>query len=112
MTTARDTRRVDILCYRVSLSHKLLTGTAHYENLHKTVNEIVQKLEADVGPLTGLPVKRARGIINRLPFGQEVQKLCAVAVKSLDSILSNTHDPVVKGYFFLYLFINLLFDTV
>lgn len=96
MTTARDTRVVDILCYRVSLAQKLLIGTVRYEILHKIVNEIVQKLTADVGPLTGLPVKRARGIINRLASGQEVQRLCGFAVESLDSALSNTHDPVVK----------------
>ncbi|KAK9076806.1 hypothetical protein SSX86_005140 [Deinandra increscens subsp. villosa] len=89
MTIARDTRRVDILCYRVSLSQKLLAGTLRYQKLHQTVNEAMEKLEADVGPLTGLPVKRARGIVNRLSSGQEVQKLCAFAVESLDSLLSN-----------------------
>ncbi|KAL8265208.1 hypothetical protein R6Q59_023338 [Mikania micrantha] len=90
MTIARDTRRVDILCYRVSLSQKLLTGTLKYQKLFDIVNEAMEKLEADVGPLTGLPVKRARGIVNRLSSGQEVQKLCAFAVESLDSVLSNT----------------------
>lgn len=98
MTTARDTRRVDILCYRVSLSQKLLTGTVRYKNVHKIVNEAIEKLEVDVGPLTGLPVKRARGIINRLASGQEVQRLCAFAVESLDSIISNTHVPAVKDF--------------
>ncbi|KAI3772079.1 hypothetical protein L6452_03253 [Arctium lappa] len=96
MTTAKDTRRVDILCYRVSLGQKLLTGTVRYRTLAKMVNEAIQKLEADVGPLTGLPVKRARGIINRLSSGQEVQRLCAFAIESLDSILSNTHNPALK----------------
>ncbi|XP_076892119.1 VIN3-like protein 2 [Bidens hawaiensis] len=86
---ARDTRRVDILCYRVSLSQKLLAGTHKYQKLHEIVNEAMEKLEADVGPLTGLPVKRARGIVNRLSSGQEVQKLCDSAVESLDSVLSN-----------------------
>lgn len=90
MTIARDTRRVDILCYRVSLSQKLLAGTLRYQKLHEIVNEAMEKLEADVGPLTGLPVKRARGIVNRLSSGQEIQKLCALAVESLDSVLSNT----------------------
>ncbi|XP_071725406.1 VIN3-like protein 2 [Rutidosis leptorrhynchoides] len=96
MITARDTRVVDILCYRVFLAHKLLIGTVRYGTIHKIVNEIIQKLEADVGPLTGLLVKQARGIVNRLASGQEVQRLCAFALDSVDSILSNTHDPVVK----------------
>ncbi|KAM0031301.1 putative chromatin regulator PHD family [Helianthus debilis subsp. tardiflorus] len=94
MTIARDTRRVDILCYRVSLSQKLLAGTLQYQKLHGIVNEAMEKLEADVGPLTGLPVKRARGIVNRLSSGQEVQKLCAFAVESVDSVLS---DPKFSG---------------
>ncbi|KAL7594114.1 hypothetical protein Lser_V15G33418 [Lactuca serriola] len=88
MMIARDTRRVDILCYRVSLSQKLLAGTHRYKKLNEIVNEIMEKLEADVGPLTGLPVKRARGIVNRLSLGQEIQKLCAFAVESVDSLLS------------------------
>ncbi|KAI3725136.1 hypothetical protein L1987_64912 [Smallanthus sonchifolius] len=66
MTVARDTRRVDILCYRVSLSQKLLAGTLQYQKLHNIVNEAMEKLEAGVGPLTGLPVKRARGIVLQL----------------------------------------------
>lgn len=90
MMIARDTRRVDILCYRVSLSQKLLGGTQRYQKLNEIVNEAMEKLEEDVGPLTGLPVKRARGIVNRLSSGQEIQKLCAFAVESLDSVLSNT----------------------
>lgn len=100
--TARDTRRVDILCYRVSLSEKLLKGTEKYRKLYEIVDEAVKKLEADVGPLTGLPVKMGRGIVNRLSSGPEVQKLCALAVESLDSLQSNTFlhpfsDPVIQG---------------
>lgn len=97
MTIARDTRRVDIMCYRVSLSQKILAGTLRYEKLHEIVNEAMEKLEAEVGPLTGLPVKRARGIVNRLSSGQEIQKLCAFAVESLDSIPSN---QIINGIFF------------
>lgn len=104
--TAKDTRRVDILCYRVSLSEKLLKGTEKYRKLYEIVDEAVKKLEADVGPLTGLPVKMGRGIVNRLSSGPEVQKLCALAVESLDSLQSNTFlhplsDPVIQGNLFL-----------
>lgn len=49
----------------------------------------MSKLEEDVGPLTGLPVKKARGIVNRLSSGLEIQKLCASAVECLDSMLSD-----------------------
>lgn len=63
---AKDTRRVDILCYRVSLSQRLLQGTEMYEELYKIVDEAVKKLEPEVGPLIGSPVKIGRGIVNRL----------------------------------------------
>uniref|UniRef100_A0A5B7AQY6 Putative VIN3-like protein 2 n=1 Tax=Davidia involucrata TaxID=16924 RepID=A0A5B7AQY6_DAVIN len=98
---AKDTRRVDILCYRVSLSQKLLSGTRYYHKPYEIVDEAVKKLEADVGPLTGLPVKMARGIVNRLSSGPEVQRLCAFAVESLDLMLSKavrhtSSDPVFQ----------------
>lgn len=97
MITARDTRRVDILCYRVSLSQKLISGTKRYQKLYGIVDEAMKKLEEDVGPLTGLPVKKARGIVNRLSSGQEVQRLCAFAVESLDSVLSDTGSDMSSG---------------
>ncbi|XP_043720638.1 VIN3-like protein 2 isoform X2 [Telopea speciosissima] len=90
LVMAKDTRRVDTLCYRVSLCQKLLSGTEKYQKLHEIVNMAAKKLEADVGTLTlvNSPVKKARGIVNRLPSGQEVQKLCTSAVELLDSMLS------------------------
>ncbi|KAF1002291.1 hypothetical protein AG4045_029700 [Apium graveolens] len=90
MIRARDTRRVDILCHRISLSHKLLTGTKHYQKLYKIVDEAIKKLEADVGTFSGLPVKQARGIVNRLSSGPEIQILCSSAIESLDLMLSGT----------------------
>lgn len=89
LIVARDTRRVDILCYRLSLSQKILAGTKHYQNLYGIIDTAVKKLEEEVGPLTGLPVKKARGIVNRLSSGPEVQRLCASVVDSLDTMLSN-----------------------
>ncbi|KAH6835410.1 hypothetical protein C2S53_019012 [Perilla frutescens var. hirtella] len=88
LVVGRDTRRVDILCYRLSLCQKILAGTKRYQNLCAYIDEAVLKLEQDVGPLTGLPVKKARGIVNRLSSGLEIQRLCASAVESLDLMLS------------------------
>ncbi|KAF8389363.1 hypothetical protein HHK36_026057 [Tetracentron sinense] len=85
---AKDTRRVDILCYRVSLSQKLLSGTKKYLKLYEIMDTAAKKLEAEVGPVAGLPVKMARSIVNRLSSGPEVQKMCAFAVESLESMLS------------------------
>lgn len=89
LVMAKETRRVDIMCYRVSLSQKLLKGTNKYRNLYEIVDGAVSKLQAEVGPLTGLPVKMGRGIVNRLSSGPEVQKLCASALELLDSMLNS-----------------------
>ncbi|XP_015082522.1 VIN3-like protein 2 [Solanum pennellii] len=88
LIVARDTRRVDILCYRLSLSQKLSFGAENCPKLYEVLDEAVNKLEADVGPLTGLPVKMARGIVNRLSFGPAVQQLCGLAVEYIDALLS------------------------
>ncbi|CAA0833178.1 VIN3-like protein 2 [Striga hermonthica] len=98
LVVARDTRRVDILGYRLSLGQKILAGTKHYQNLYDIIDEAVKKLEDEVGPLTGLPVKKARGIVNRLSTGPEIQRLCASAVESLDLILSNRVSEMPSGY--------------
>ncbi|XWS28106.1 hypothetical protein CRYUN_Cryun25bG0036900 [Craigia yunnanensis] len=90
LIAAKDTRRADILCYRVSLGQKLLNRTEKYRKLSEIVDEAVEKLEAEVGPLTGVPVKMGRGIVNRLSSGPEVQKLCSSAVESMDKMLFNT----------------------
>ncbi|KAL8467777.1 hypothetical protein ACS0TY_031134 [Phlomoides rotata] len=89
----RDTRRVDILGYRLSLSQKILAGTKQYQNLYATIDEAVKMLEEDVGPLTGLPVKKARGIVNRLSSGPQIQKLCASALDSLDLMMLSNRLP-------------------
>lgn len=97
LVVARDTRRVDILCYRLSLCQKILSSTKSYQNLCAYIDEAVLKLEEDVGPLTGLPVKKARGIVNRLSSGVEIQKFCASAMESLDSILSERLSNTPSG---------------
>ncbi|KAL5699198.1 hypothetical protein ACHQM5_030137 [Ranunculus cassubicifolius] len=94
LMTAKDTRRVDILCYRISLSQKLLAGTQKYQKLSDIVEAASTKLEAEVGPITGLPAKMARGIVNRLSSGPDIQKLCSSAVETLDSMLSSTIRPI------------------
>ncbi|VFQ70211.1 unnamed protein product [Cuscuta campestris] len=103
LVTARDTRRVDILCYRISLSQKILGEAKSCNGLCSIMDEAVGKLEEEVGPLTGSPVKTARGIVNRLSSGPEVQSLCGLAVDYLDSMLSERvpkveADPILQGY--------------
>ncbi|KAL9224580.1 hypothetical protein vseg_000601 [Gypsophila vaccaria] len=93
LMVAKETRRVDILCYRISLSQKLLSRTQKYQKLSKIVNDAVRLLEAEVGTLSGGPATMGRGIVNRLSSGQEVQRLCASALESFDSIASDTPSP-------------------
>lgn len=52
-------------------------------------NDAVKKLEAELGSLIGWPVKTARGIVYRLASGLEVQRLCATALESIDTMLSS-----------------------
>ncbi|XP_010254558.1 PREDICTED: VIN3-like protein 2 [Nelumbo nucifera] len=88
---AKDARRVDVLCHRISLSHKILKGTELYKELQRIVDTALKKLKKEVGPLDRVSAKMARGIVNRLSCGAEVQKLCASAVEAIDSMLSGLH---------------------
>lgn len=83
---AKEARRVDVLCLRLSLAYKILMGTALYKELQKTVETAVNILNNEVGPLDQVCTSMARGIVNRLPCGAEVQKLCASALESFDSM--------------------------
>ncbi|KAM0976925.1 hypothetical protein ACFX15_019240 [Malus domestica] len=86
---AKEARRVDVLCLRISLSYKILLGTEKYRNLQNTVEAAMKKLNKEVGPLEQVCAKMARGIVNRLSCGAEVQKLCNSAVESFDSMFSD-----------------------
>ncbi|XP_020597586.1 VIN3-like protein 2 isoform X2 [Phalaenopsis equestris] len=89
---AKDARRVDVLCERLFLSHKILRGTEDYKELHSIVNAAVKKLKKEVGSLDKVSAVMARGIVNRLACGAEIQKLCAYALTTTDSILSSSFD--------------------
>ena len=86
MLIAKEARRVDVLCLRLSLAYKILMGTALYKELQKTVETAVNILNNEVGPLDQVCTSMARGIVNRLPCGAEVQKLCASVLESFDSM--------------------------
>ncbi|XP_057851373.2 VIN3-like protein 2 isoform X1 [Cryptomeria japonica] len=89
LNIAKDARRVDILCYRLSLSQRLLNGTDQFKELHDIVLKAVRKLEEEVGPINGVSSKMARGIVSRLSSGFEVQKLCAKAIEKAETLLSS-----------------------
>lgn len=97
MKVAKETRRVDVLCYRLSLGQKLLKGTRRYRKLLELMDEAVKKLEGDVGPLSGWAMKMARGIVNRLSSGSQVQKLCSLAIEALDKMVPSLSSASVSG---------------
>ncbi|CAA6653433.1 unnamed protein product [Spirodela intermedia] len=89
LVIAKDARRVDLLCKRVSLSHQILRGTESYRRIQTIVDSAAKKLKKEVGPLDKVSARMARGIVNRLACSAEVQKLCAFAIEAIDLVLSD-----------------------
>ncbi|CAL4971405.1 unnamed protein product [Urochloa decumbens] len=89
LVIAKDARRMDVLCHRIFLSHKILFSTVKYSVLHEIVDTALKKLEAEVGPISGSP-NMGRGIVSRLTAGAEVQKLCAQAINAMESMFSGS----------------------
>ncbi|KAK8644903.1 hypothetical protein V6N13_118764 [Hibiscus sabdariffa] len=91
---AREARRLDVLCYRIYLSYRLLDETSRFKELHDFVKDAKAKLETEVGPVNGVSAKMARGIVSRLSVAGDIQKLCSLAIEKADEWLvtmSNTN---------------------
>ncbi|KAJ9187025.1 hypothetical protein P3X46_002524 [Hevea brasiliensis] len=86
---AQEARRVDVLCLRVLLGYKILTGTEQYKEMQQCLETALQLLKNELGPLDLVYAKMARGIVNRLSCGAEVQKLCASTVEAFDLMFSH-----------------------
>lgn len=108
LTIAKDARRVDVLCYRIYLSYRLLDGTSRFKELHNIVQEAKAKLEMEVGPVDGVSSKMARGIVSRLPIASDVQKLCIQAIQKADEWLANVN-PESRGWNYFFHFLNIQF---
>uniref|UniRef100_A0A7N0TBZ4 Fibronectin type-III domain-containing protein n=3 Tax=Kalanchoe fedtschenkoi TaxID=63787 RepID=A0A7N0TBZ4_KALFE len=88
LVAAKDARRVDILCYRVLLSYRLLDGTSKFKEMHEIVSEAKEKLEMEVGPLNEISsTMHHRGIVSRLSVANDVQNLCSLAIRKTDDLL-------------------------
>ncbi|GAV82055.1 fn3 domain-containing protein [Cephalotus follicularis] len=96
---AKDARRVDVLCYRIYLSYRLLDGTSRFKELHEIVKDAKARLETEVGPVNGVSAKMARGIVSRLSVASDVQKLCSLAIEKANEWLTNisTANPRVDS---------------
>ncbi|KAK4476499.1 hypothetical protein RD792_015653 [Penstemon davidsonii] len=86
---AKDAPRVDVLCYRIYLSYRLLDGTSKFNELHELVREAKSMLETEVGPVDGVSADMARGLVSRLSVAVEVQRLCSIAVQKADELLDS-----------------------
>ncbi|KAL8153959.1 hypothetical protein V2J09_011719 [Rumex salicifolius] len=95
---AKEARRVDVLCLRISLCCKILDGTKLHKDVHKVVFTAAKKLKKELGPLDRVCAKMGRGIVNRLACGAEVQKLCTSALESYNSSFTNLylHSELLK----------------
>ncbi|MCD7454846.1 hypothetical protein HAX54_026217 [Datura stramonium] len=96
LMTAKEARRVDVLCLRISLSHKILEKTEKYKGLLKVVELAVEMLKNEVGPLAQASEKMDRRIVNRLSCGTAVQKLCGSAVEDFDCMFQNQYSNHMK----------------
>lgn len=87
---------MDVLCYRIFLSYRLLEGTSQFRELHEFVEDAKAKLETEVGPVNGVSAKMARGIVSRLSVAVEVQRLCSLAIEKADEWLCSTSHSHLK----------------
>ncbi|GKB65688.1 VIN3-like protein 1 [Tanacetum coccineum] len=97
LTIAKDARRVDSLCSRIYLSFRLLDGTSRFQELHEIVKEAKTKLETEVGPLSGVSARMARGIVSRLAVAGEVQALCSTVIAKADEFSATISSTNLKS---------------
>ena len=110
LNIAKDARRVDILCYRIYLSYRLLDGTSRFKDLHEIVQDAKAKLETEVGPVNGVSAKMARGIVSRLSIAGDVQKLCSLAIEKADEWLASASNADSdSGGWKCYVLVSLFF---
>ncbi|XVF88493.1 hypothetical protein PTKIN_Ptkin19aG0055700 [Pterospermum kingtungense] len=88
LSIAKDARRLDVLCYRIDLSYRLLDETSRFKELHELVKDVKSKLETEVGPVNRVSAKMARGIVCRLSVAGDIQKLCSLAIEKADEWLA------------------------
>ncbi|KAI3451423.1 hypothetical protein Pfo_008088 [Paulownia fortunei] len=63
---AKDVHRVDVLCYRIFLSYRLLDGTSRFKEIHKLITDLKAELEIELGPLNDAAAKMSLGHASRL----------------------------------------------
>lgn len=96
LAVAKDSHQVDILCYRISLSYRLLNGTSKFKELHKIVEDAMGMLETEVGPVNGVSVRIIRGNVSRLSVASDVQTRCSLAIMKAEECLNSVSGSFAK----------------
>lgn len=96
VAVAKEANQVDILCYRISLSYRLLKGTSKYKELHKFVEDAIGMLETEIGPVNGVSARIVRGNVSRLSVATDVQKLCSLAIMKAEQSLNIVNGSIAE----------------
>lgn len=91
---ASDSNRVDALCYRISLSYRLLNGTSKFRELHKFIEDLKANLEMEVGPINLTTGKMFRPYVCRLHAASRLQAMCKLAMRKAEELLSSNSTSV------------------
>lgn len=95
LAVAKDAHQVNVLCYHISLSYRLLNGTVKFKELHKIVEDAMGMLETEIGPVSGVST-RVRGNVRRLSVVSDVQKLCSLAIMKAEEFLNSVSGSIPK----------------
>lgn len=96
LAVAKDAHQVNILCYHISLSYRLLNGTVKFKELHKIVEDAMGMLETEIGPVSGVSARMVRGNVRRLSVVSDVQKLCSLAIMKAEEFLNSVSGSIPK----------------
>ncbi|KAK4757017.1 hypothetical protein SAY87_007144 [Trapa incisa] len=106
LAIAKDARRLDILCYRIYLSYRILNGTLRFKELHEIITDMKAKLETEVGAINGVSVKIVSGTVSTLSVASDVQKLCSLGVEKAEELLAKSTENTAPAE------CKILFDDV
>lgn len=96
LAVAKDAHQVNILCYRISLSYRLLNGTVKFKELHKIVEDAMGMLETEIGPVSVVSTRMVRGKVSRLSVVSDVQNRCSLAIMKAEEFLNSVSSSIAK----------------
>ncbi|XP_078439283.1 VIN3-like protein 2 isoform X2 [Wolffia australiana] len=97
LSVARSARRVGALCYRISLSRRIMAIENRLKDLWDAVEMAARELEAEVGNLESLPEALRASEVHGLSSAREVHSLCTAALAMVSSSSSSSPATQVNG---------------